>query len=111
MDIWSLGVVIMEMSLGRPLHKLENGVAYGPRWCSAIENLATKISTGRKEEDQESSQPLKKGLLPELRWFIAKFMLKVDPKKRVSAKECLYEGRWTVFSHYYTTDPEEDSEN
>lgn len=111
MDIWSLGVVMMEMFLKGRLPEPKDGVSYGTNWCNTLEKLAVRISIASTQKDRTSSQPLKKNLRTELWSLIVNHMLKVDPKTRTSAKECIDAGRYTVFSHYYLSDIVDDTDD
>ncbi len=104
MDIWSLGFVTMQMLQIGSLSKPEDGVAHGATWCESIEKRAVETSLLSAKIQQRSSGPLLPALVTELWSFLANFMLKVDPKKRASAKDCLEAGRLTVFKSCNTTD-------
>ncbi len=104
MDIWSLGVVTMQMLQIGSLSKPEDGVAHGATWCESIEKRAVETSLLSAKIQQRSSGPLLPALVTELWSFLANFMLKVDPKKRASAKDCHEAGRLTVFKSFNTTD-------
>ena len=97
MDIWSLGVVVMQMLLKGRLPKPKDGVPYGATWCKNIENFAAQNYIASEQRDRASLPPLKCSTETALWSFIMSCMLKVDAEKRFSAKKCLEVGKWTLF--------------
>ena len=77
-DIWSLAVVIAELAFGLP-EEAQAGVRQSPHsralaWCQQI---VDSVNFG-------PSHPIKE--------FLATYMLKMEPRQRLSAAECLKEG-------------------
>ncbi|KAF6241784.1 hypothetical protein HO173_000496 [Letharia columbiana] len=88
-DIWSLGVVILQLLLGGRIPKPSRGYLQGPQWCEDVilttrQNFSFSFFADGKRCERN------KNTLETMLWgFITNFMLKYDPKKRLSAQECL----------------------
>ena len=86
--------------------KPKDGATHGAMWCRNIENVAVMGSTSSKNIDQRSSSPSETSLRTKLWDFISNFMLKVDPKRRFSARDCLLIGKFTVFEAFQNSEAE-----
>ncbi len=75
-DIWSLGVVTLELELLRHGHKLADLWENAQGWCERLDMMAG-------EEDDLFSSPWTR--------IVSRFMLKCDAKERLSADACLKE--------------------
>ena len=88
-DIWSLGVVILQLLLGGRIPKPSRGYLQGPQWCEDV-ILTTRQNFSFSFFADEKRCERNKNTLETMLWgFITNFMLKYDPKKRLSAQECL----------------------
>ena len=88
-DVWSLGVVILQLIEKGALPPPTNGRRLGPQWCQDIimcVDQKTKICS-----HQDTFRLGNHGFSMEttLWGFIALFMLKMQPKDRLSAQQCL----------------------
>ena len=81
-DIWSVGVVILQLLLEGNLPHPDGEYVQGPEWCVDIVNVAKQNYESFHHADQIRSQNDKITLKTFLWGFIAKFMLVVDPRKR-----------------------------
>ncbi|CAD6563772.1 MAG: hypothetical protein ASARMPREDX12_000056 [Alectoria sarmentosa] len=102
-DIWSLGVVVMQMLLKGRLPKPKDGVPYGATWCKNIESFAAQNYIASEQRDRRSLPPLTCSMETALWSFIMSCMLKVDAEKRFSAKKCFEVGKWTLFEFITTS--------
>lgn len=89
LDVWSVGVVILQLLLKGRIPKPTTVYVQGPQWCRDIVNL-TVVNFKASLRQDKLTLPKNKCTLKTLLWaFIGNFMLKPDPRKRLSARECL----------------------
>lgn len=101
-----MGAVVMQMLAAGRLPNPQDSVAHGPAWCGILENVAVKYATALGQQNQNAPASQARCLFAELWSFIATYMLKVDPKRRSTAKECLEAGKLTVFRFFQETEVE-----
>ena len=89
-DVWSLGVVLMQLLLEGRLPAPENLPMQGPQWCKLLAEKAT--SNWEVYRNRDTNDPrLRKGTpsCGTRLWGMVSTMLTEDPKSRPSARECL----------------------
>lgn len=93
-NIWSVGVVLIERTIGLPT----GGPREGRRWCERIlRRLTEYIHRREKEQDWENSTESR------VMRFIQFCMIRMDPRSRYTASRCLEEHAW-FFWAYATSD-------
>lgn len=91
----------MQMLAAGRLPNPRDSSAEGASWCAIIENRAAKYAAALEQQNRNASPSQATRLYAELWSFIATHMLKVDPKSRSTAKECLEAGRFTIFKWFH----------
>ena len=87
-DVWSVGVVILQLLLKGYLPKPTAGCLQGPQWCSKMADLAIRNCLNSHQHDSihlTGKMSLNTGLYS----LLADCMLKEDPSRRLSAQDCL----------------------
>lgn len=88
-DVWSLGVVIMQLLLQGNLPEPKKGYTQGPDWCNDVINLAMRNHDFLFRLDHSSMNEIHFSMITLLWGFISGFMLVWDPDSRLSAQQCL----------------------
>ena len=87
-DIWSLGVVILQLLLEGNIPVASGNHVEGVDWCKDILNFTkTNIDASLKNDRQELSE--NEHSLRSFLWVFLRNMLQGDPNKRLSAQACL----------------------
>ena len=88
-DVWSLGVVLLQLMICGCIPEPENGVMQGPQWCRQLARFATESFDLSRNHDRYTLR------LPEETWSweshlwrFAKVMLTMDPRIRPSSDVC-----------------------
>ena len=88
-DIWSLGVVILQLLLTGHIPNPTSGCVQGPQWCQDIITVAGENYRFCLRQDDLQLGNDGSSMKTTLWGFIALFMLKREPKDRKSAQQCL----------------------
>ena len=88
-DIWSLGVVILQLLLKGNIPDASGDYVEGEHWCRDIFNHAKRNSDFSVKKDRKELRENEYSLRSFLWVFIRNFMLQGDANKRLSARECL----------------------
>ncbi len=81
-DVWSLGVVILQLLMKGNVPNPITGNVQGPQWCKDVEYAAVRNFDAVEKKDRDS-------LETRLWEFITTYMISPDPKLRFSAQDCL----------------------
>ena len=87
-DIWSLGVIGFECLLCR-LPRPSAGFRQGRRWCEDIVKRVQRFEVEKKDFYDDEVKDLVR--------IVASKMLRLEPRERLLAKECLKEGAYLAF--------------
>ena len=88
-DIWSLGVVILQLLMDGNVPAPSGKYMQGPVWCRDITRAAFNNCTACQDHDKLELRE-KEHSLRTLTWnFLRLFMLQYDPNRRLSAQDCL----------------------
>ena len=102
-DIWSLGVVILQLLLEGRIPEPTRGYVQGPQWCMDINELAIINHFICHEEDKLHLGENDWSMRTMLWGFIADAMLHLNSEQRRSARECLeHPILWTLQSRMRT---------
>ena len=88
-DVWSLGVVIVQLLLEGCVPRPTRRWLHGPHWCADLVRLARQNYFSSLSQDKVHLNKYEYSLKTFLWGFVAGSMLQLDPKKRLSAQECL----------------------
>lgn len=88
-DIWSLGVVILQLLLEGNVPVASGDHMEGEVWCKDIFNFTRRNTDAYLRKDRQELSENEYSLRSFLWVFIRNFMLQGDPNKRLSAQECL----------------------
>ena len=88
-DIWSLGVVILQLLLEGNVPVASGDHMQGVEWCKDIFNFTKTNTDASLRKDRQELSENEYSLRSFLWVFIRNFMLQGDPNKRLSAQECL----------------------
>ena len=97
-DIWSLGIVAMEMLTDGRLPPPQNGVAFGQTWCRELAHYAINNAIVSDYIDLTSLPADQISLYTALWNLIVGAMLPMEPNDRLSATDCLELGRSGAFN-------------
>ena len=90
-DIWSLGVVILQLLLGGNLPVPSGPYMEGKEWCEDIFYFTQTNANASVEIDREELSENEYSLESFLWAFLKNFMLQANDPDRLSAQECLNE--------------------
>ena len=88
-DVWSLGVVILQLIGEGRLPTPTNGRMHGPQWCQDIITFVDEKTNICSHQDASQLGNDRFSMETTLWGFIALCMLKMRPKDRMSAQQCL----------------------
>ena len=88
-DVWSLGVVILQLIEAGDLPNPTSGQTGGPQWCQDIITFVDQKSQIWSQLDDINLGNDRFSTITTLWGFIAVSMLKMQPKDRKSAQQCL----------------------
>ena len=88
-DIWSLGVVILQLLLEGNVPPASGPHMEGEVWCRDIFNFTKTNTDASLRRDRQELSEYELSLRTLLWVFIRAYMLQGDPSKRKSAQECL----------------------
>ena len=88
-DVWSLGVVILQLLLRGDIPLLTSGCMQGLQWCQDVITVAEQYCKDCLIHDDLHLGNDGNSMRTTLCAFIALFMLKWEPKDRKSAQQCL----------------------
>ena len=88
-DIWSLGVVILQLILEGNVPEASGDFMEGVVWCKDIFNFTKMNADASVKKDRRELSENEYSLKTFLWGFIRNFMLQGDANKRLSAQECL----------------------
>ena len=88
-DMWSLGVVIIQLLLDGRIPRPTKRWLHGPYWCADLVRLARQNWSSSLSQDKFDLNRYEYSLKTWLWGFVAGSMLQLDPNKRLSAQECL----------------------
>ena len=89
-DVWSLGVVLMQMLMHGRLPAPGNVPMQGPQWCKIIADKAkSNLKFYRNRDTNDRRLPQGTESFITALWSVVEMMLTQDPNLRPSARECL----------------------
>ena len=91
-DIWSLGVVILQLLLEGKVPEASGNNMEGEEWCRDILNFTKANVDASIKRDRHELSENERSLRTFLWLFIKNFMLQVNADQRLSAQECLRHG-------------------
>lgn len=88
-DIWSLGVVILQLLMDGNVPAPSGKYMQGPAWCDDIMRATLTNCTACQNQDKLELRENEHSLRTFTWNFLRLFMLQSDPKRRLSAQDCL----------------------
>ena len=88
-DIWSLGVVILQLLLKGNVPVASGNHMEGKEWCEDIIKFTRRNTDASYKKDRQELSENEHSLRSFLWVFIRNYMLQGDPNKRLSAQQCL----------------------